>query len=106
MIRHCVFLNVRPDHDPVEIASVFDGLAALCDGLANTSGFVAGPNRDFEGKSRGFASGFTIDFGDAEALQIYADHPEHKALGGRLVAQCTNGPAGIMVFDLDVPNAG
>ncbi len=102
MIRHCVFLSLRADHDGAELAQVLKGLADLCDGLPGASGFATGPNRDFEGKSQAYPGGFTIDF-EAEAdLQAYAENSEHKALGARLCAQCIGGADGIIVFDLEV----
>jgi hypothetical protein len=63
--------------------------------------FVAGPNRDFEKLSPGFDAGFAISFADERALDRYARHPEHLALAARLVALCTDGARGLMVFDLD-----
>jgi hypothetical protein len=35
-------------------------------------------------------------------LAAYDAHPDHKAAGARLVALCTGGVAGLMVFDLEV----
>lgn len=101
MIRHCVFLNLRADADPNELADVLTGLAAVTDRLPGASGFISGPNRDFEDKSPDFPMGFTIDFTDADVLHAYAADPEHQALGARLVAQCQGGAEGITVFDLD-----
>jgi hypothetical protein len=105
MIRHCVFLNLIASYDADELRSTFDELNKLCLRLEGASDFRAGPNRDFEGKSQGFDHGFTIDFTDKPALQTYAEHPEHVALGARLVAQCENGAAGIVVFDLECAQA-
>ena len=34
------------------------------------------------------------------ALAAYQDHPDHKALGARLVANAKGGLDGILVFDL------
>ena len=104
MIRHCVFLNLRADHDGGQLAATFYGLANLCARLTGASGFVGGPNRDFESKSQDFDTGFTIDFVDAPALETYAKDPEHQALGAQLVAQCVGGADGIIVFDLEVPD--
>ena len=102
MIRHCVFLTLRPDHDPAELEAVYAGLAELCERLDGASGFVSGRNVDFEGKSPDYPSGFTVDFVDEAALRTYADHPEHQALGARLCGCCVGGYAGVTVFDLDV----
>ena len=87
MIRHCVFLKLRNDYDDTELQATLDGLNALTQRLDGASGFFAGPNRDYEAKSADYSAGFTIDFADKFALDTYADHPDHKALGARLVAQ-------------------
>ena len=43
MIRHCVFLNLRNDADPGELAEVLTGLAAVTTRLLGASGFTSGP---------------------------------------------------------------
>lgn len=101
MIRHCVFLNLRASQDAGTLEEILGELRNLCENLPETGPFLSGPNRDFEAKSQDFPAGFTIDFASEEALQTYADHPEHKALGARLVAICQGGADGIMVFDLE-----
>lgn len=102
MIRHCVMLRLRRNADLQALGEVCAELKQLVDQLEGCSGFIAGPNRDLEGKSVGFPYGFTFDAISPEALSVYADHPTHKALGGRLVQQCQDGATGIMVFDLDI----
>ncbi|MEC3862906.1 Dabb family protein [Mesobacterium sp. TK19101] len=102
MIRHCVFLRLRPDADKDALDEVMQGLQALTRRLAGAGGFVCGPNADFEGKTPEYPAGFTIDFADAEALATYARDPDHRALGARLVALCDGGAAGITVYDLRV----
>lgn len=101
MIRHCVFMALRDDADPNELADILIGLAAVAERLPGASGFVSGPNCDFEDKTPDFPLGFTLDFTDQTALETYACDPEHQALGARLVAQCKGGAEGITVFDLD-----
>lgn len=103
MIRHCVFLRLKRDYDAGALQTAFDGLAAVADRLAGATGFVAGPNLDFEGKSQEYPAGFTIDFTSADALQTYANDPEHQSLGAQLVSQCVGGAAGIIVYDLEFP---
>ena len=46
--------------------------------------------------------GFTADFTDWAALAAYQDHPAHRKLGARLVANAVGGLDGILVFDLPV----
>ncbi|MGZ9809441.1 Dabb family protein [Pseudoroseicyclus sp. H15] len=100
MIAHVVLLALRDDHDPVELQTVMDGLAALK--LPGFDSFRHGPNIDAEGKSPGYPYGFVATFADRAALATYAADPGHKALGARLAALCTGGGAGIFVADLDV----
>jgi hypothetical protein len=76
-----------------------NGLAGL--DLPGFASFTHGPNRDFEAKSPDHPYGFICTFADADALGTYAVHPDHQALGGRLVALC-GGADGIMVIDLEV----
>lgn len=101
MIRHCVMLRLRPDHDPRERAAVFAGLRDVAGRIEGCTEFLAGPNRDYENKSPEYPFGFTMDFATLENLATYAADAEHVALGARLVNLCTGGAEGILVYDLD-----
>jgi len=94
-------MKLAPDHDTAEFAAVMSGLADLMTRLPGAGRFVFGPNKDYENLSPGFSAGFIGSFDSPAALALYADHPDHKALAGRLVSLCDGGVAGIMVFDLD-----
>lgn len=102
MLLHCVFLKLRPDTDPTELRGVFSGLSALIDEVPGMLGFESGPNRDFEAKTPDFPAGFLVRFETREAHLEYERHPQHVALGARLVAMCEGGAEGITVFDLEV----
>lgn len=96
MILHCVFCAA-----PFEaVADVIGELELFAVALPGVVSFAAGPNLDVEGKSTGHPSGFVIAFRDRAALATYADHPQHKALGARLVDATAAGPDGIVVYDL------
>lgn len=101
MIRHCVFLKLKPEADSAELDKIMLDLEDLVRRLAGCSEFRAGPNRDYEGKTPEYPYGFTLDAENAEALAAYAVNPEHQALGARLVALCQGGGDGITVFDID-----
>ncbi|NDR55907.1 Dabb family protein [Aliiruegeria sabulilitoris] len=101
MIRHCVMLGLRDGFDAEELEAVLDGLEGLVQRMPGSHRFAAGPNRDFENKTAGFPHGFTIDFDSRAALSAYAEHPEHRTLGARLVALC-GGAERIAVFDLEI----
>ena len=101
MILHSVYLALRADADPAELADVMQSLAALVGQIDGFAGFAHGPNRDLEGKSPDAPYGFVCTFDDVTALAAYAADPRHTALGTRLVDLC-GGADGIMVYDLDV----
>ncbi|MEM6759325.1 MAG: Dabb family protein [Pseudomonadota bacterium] len=101
MIRHCVFLNLADGEVEATLITVMQELSALVTQLDGCEGFQHGLNRDFESKSQAYDYGFVFDAVDAAALQRYAQHPTHQALGQRLVALCRGGADGIMVFDID-----
>lgn len=103
MILHCVFCKVRADTSDAAWQDVMCALSDLALSLTGCEGFEAGPNRDFERKTPEFQHGFVIRFGNAAALEHYAVHPEHKALGQTLCGMCEGGADGITVFDLEVP---
>lgn len=99
MILHIVACALRPDYDADELAAVMAGLDALP--LDGFTAFHHGPNIDAEGKSPGHPYGFVCTFIDRAALDRYATDPGHRVLGARLVALCTRGGDGIVVYDID-----
>lgn len=101
MIRHCVFLKLRPDANVAMLDRIMLDLNAVVRRLEGCSGFRAGPNRDYEGKTPDYPYGFTLDAENAEALARYAVDAEHQALGAELVTLCDGGANGITVFDID-----
>ena len=102
MILHCVYCDFKSSTSEAKKQDVLSRLAQFSETLAGVASFEFGPNKDFEQKSANYDWGFVIKFADEVALQNYADHPEHKALGSELVALCEGGADGIVVFDLDV----
>jgi len=102
LIRHCVFCTFKSEvsaQERLNAVKAFEALVGQVDGLVSVD---AGPNKDFEEKSAAFSHGFIVTFRDRVALGEYAEHPTHKALGAELVAKCTGGADGVMVFDLEV----
>lgn len=102
MIRHIVLTKFAADVPEETIASIYDGLAALVTDLPGASGFVGGRSESPEQIERGYHHGFVVDFESWDDLAAYADHPRHRELGGRLVANAVGGKDGILVLDLDV----
>jgi hypothetical protein len=102
MIRHIVLTKFSPETPEDKIAEIYAGLSALADKLPGAQNFTGGRSESPEQIEHGYMHGFIIDFDSWDALQNYADNPEHQALGGQLVANAVGGIDGILVLDLDV----
>lgn len=102
MIRHIVFIKFKPEISDAEIAAIFDELYAIKDKLPGVLSITSGKSESPEQMERGYMHGFVVDFVDWDALQAYQDHPDHKILGGKLVANAVAGIDDILVFDLPV----
>lgn len=100
MIRHIVLIRFQPGLGEAEIARLFAPLADLAAKLPGLLHFAAGRSESPEQIERGYLHGFTIDFADGEALQAYAEDPDHKRFGASLVAHAEGGLEGLLVFDL------
>jgi hypothetical protein len=101
MIRHIVLTKFKPDTQEAKIAEIYAGLSALANKLEGAQNFTGGRSESPEQIERGYMHGFVIDFDSWDALQRYADNPEHQALGGQLVENAVGGIDGILVLDLD-----
>lgn len=102
MIRHIVLIRFNPDLPEGEVADIFDELHAIEGKVAGLMNIRSGRSESPEKIERGYMHGFTADFTDWAALAAYQDHPAHRKLGARLVANAVGGLDGILVFDLPV----
>ena len=102
MIRHIVLVKFRPDLDEAAIAALFAELHRIKAKIPGVLAIASGRSDSPEQMERGYRHGFVVDFAGWEALQAYQDHPDHKALGAKLVAGAEGGKDGILVFDLPV----
>ncbi|MBP2547730.1 hypothetical protein J2858_000623 [Neorhizobium galegae] len=102
MILHCVFLRLKSALGTADKQSIFDAVLALKDIIPGIVSIKVGPNVSPEGLSGGFQDGFAVTFETADARDAYLIHPDHKAVGERIVAACDGGLAGLLVFDLEV----
>lgn len=102
MIKHCVFLNLAPEAEFDRLMDAYEMIGEVLDEIDGVYDYAAGPNRDFEGKSPAYETGFIITFMNKDALDAYAVHPKHQEAGAILTSLCFNGSDGIIVFDLDV----
>ena len=104
MILHCVFCNFSDKSRAAEQHAVLTELRYFALSIRRCMSAEFGPNRDFEQKTQDYSHGFVLRFKDRDALDDYANHPTHRALGARLVDLCVGGADGILVYDLEVPD--
>ena len=102
MIRHIVLVKFKSDISEAQIADIFAELHEIKAQIPGVLDITAGRSESPEQIERGYMHGFVVDFTDWEALQTYQDHPDHKVLGGKLVANAVGGIDGILVFDLPI----
>ena len=102
MIRHIVLIRFNPELSDAEITAIFDELSDFKEKLPGVLSITSGKSDSPEKIERGYMHGFVVDFVSWDALQAYQDHPDHKSLGAKLVANAISGIEGILVFDLEV----
>lgn len=103
MIRHIVLVRFLPELTDAAIADIFAELHRLDGKVPGLLSIHSGRSESPEKIERGYLHGFTADFTDWAALEAYQNHPDHKRLGARLVANAVGGLDGILVFDLPIP---
>lgn len=102
MILHCVFLRFKSAIQQADKQALYDAVAALKNVTPGILDVKSGPNVSTEGLNGGFLDGFVVSFESPEARDAYLVHPEHVAVGERILASTDGGPSGIMVFDMMV----
>ena len=102
MIRHAVFLRLRPDATPTEIDTTLAALKGLQQKIPGITAISIGQDNSPEGLQRGNSIGFTVDFADAASRDAYLPHPEHQIVGGMVVALCEGGIDGVTVVDWEM----
>jgi hypothetical protein len=106
MIRHCVFLQFRPEIPQAERIAIYEAIAALKNRIPGFLDVEISGNVSPEGLDKGFSEGFIVNFDNAAARDAYLADPEHAKVGARIVAATQDGVAGVFVFDLDAGDLG
>ncbi len=101
-ILHCVFLNFRPDISAAQKAELYGEIAALQGKLPGLLAVAVGNNVSPEGLDRGFGEGFVVTFADEAARDLYLADPDHRQIGGKIVAATQGGLDGVFVYDLKI----
>ncbi|HCL64414.1 MAG TPA: stress responsive protein [Rhizobium sp.] len=102
MIRHCVFLRFKTATQTAEKQAIYDGITALKEIIPGIVDVKCGPNVSPEGLNGGFLDGFIVTFEDAMVRDYYLKHPDHIAVGDRIVQATDGGLSGVLVFDMEV----
>ena len=102
MIRHIVLVKFQPTVSEDTISGLFQELTAIREQVSGILDITSGRSESPEKIERGYMHGFVVDFEDWDALERYQTHPDHKALGGKLVANAVGGLDGILVLDIPV----
>lgn len=101
MIRHCVFLRFKAAMQDAEKQAIYEAIAALKEVIPGMLDVTFGPNVSPEGLNGGYLDGFIVTFEDAVVRDYYLKHPDHLAVGERIVKATDGGLSGILVFDME-----
>ncbi|TCU19130.1 Dabb family protein [Rhizobium sullae] len=102
MILHCVFLRLKAAMTGEEKQALFESVVALKQVIPGILDIKHGPNVSPEGLHGGFVDGFVVTFESAGARDAYLVHPEHVAVGERIISSTDGGLAGLLVFDFNL----
>ncbi|MEX2691463.1 Dabb family protein [Rhizobium mongolense] len=102
MILHCVLLRLKAAMTGEEKQALLESVVALKQVIPGILDVRYGPNVSSEGLHGGFVDGFVVTFENAEARDAYLVHPEHVAVGERIVSSTDGGLAGLLVFDFNL----
>ena len=99
MIRHIVLFKLKSGIESKAVDHVFSALKDLTDKIPCIISISAGRDNSPEGLQRGNTHGFTVDFTNAAARDVYLPHPAHQAVGKMIVGITEGGVDGITVLD-------
>jgi hypothetical protein len=102
MILHCVFVRFKAATQQTDKQAIYEAVAALKNVTPGILDVKYGPNVSPEGLNGGFLDGFAVTFESPEARDAYLVHPEHIAVGERIIAASDGGLSGLLVFDMAV----
>ncbi len=105
MIRHCVFINFANGVTEAHKSELFTNIKALQAHLPGILAVHIGENVSPEvGMDKGYSDGFMVDFSDPAARDTYLADAEHAKAGAGLVDAAEDGAAGILVYDIELPD--
>ncbi|ATN33453.1 stress responsive protein [Rhizobium sp. ACO-34A] len=102
MIQHNVFLRFKAATQAAEKEAIYDAIAALKEVVPGMIDVKFGANVSPEGLNGGYLDGFVVTFEDETVRDYYLRHPDHIAVGERIVRATDGGLSGVLVFDMVV----
>ncbi|MFV1849443.1 MAG: Dabb family protein [Thalassospira sp.] len=102
MIRHIVLLQVSSSETPETVANVLTGVEAAALATSGVVSFAGGPKMSGSGMSQGFTHGYTIDFFDEDARDLYLSELDRDGIGRRLSDIAVGGLGGILVMNINI----
>ena len=102
MIRHIVLMKCKPDASQQDIDDMFAALAALKERIPGILAFEGGKNNSPENINRGYTHGFTIDFADEKAREVYLPHPEHEKVKTTIQKVLDGSADCVLVVDVSI----
>lgn len=102
MIRHIVLIQVSGNQTPETITNVLAGVEAAALATSGVVSFAGGPKIPGSGMSQGFTHGFTIDFVDEDARDLYLSELDRDGIGRRLSDIAVGGLGGILVMNINI----
>lgn len=99
-LLHVVLIKTRPDVSDATMEAIFADLRAIRTHVEGIGDIIAGRSKSPEQLERGYTHGFTIEMENFAILEAYQAHPQHKAVGARLVESAVGGIDGILVLDI------
>ena len=82
MIDHLVFLEVREDASPEDVADLISSIRGLRDAVPGVVDLSVGEN--FSERSSGYTHGLFVRFESVEGLRGYLKHPDHLSVVEKL----------------------
>jgi len=99
-IRHVVLFRFKKEASKQEIDDAFNVLFAVKDKIPGILSITAGHYESQEGLNKGFNYGFTMDFRDRSAVEIYDSHPEHQKVKEKFIKLLEGGLEGVIAGEI------
>ncbi|MEO6796441.1 MAG: Dabb family protein [Candidatus Dormibacter sp.] len=101
MVRHVALFHWKPETSAADVSRVEEALHQLPTKIAGIQSYRFGRDLGIQHDNADFA--LVADFVDEEALETYANHPDHQAVLTRLIRPITEQRVAIQ-YVIDSPS--